>query len=162
MYPYSSRQMTTWERLLAMADPLQTQTTHHLICWLHWFSLQALYFMSDAISRRWLQKSTSSRIRCLCSWKTTDCWLLFTCPALTPTLSQAQNNNKHLPLAVVCFFWSLVAQRARVALILTITYYRNLCFQSVSRSGKTEKREAITLTPLPTGDWRSGRSWPPS
>lgn len=124
VYPYRSRQMTIWERLLAIADPLQTQTTHLFICWLHWFSMRALYFMSDAISQHWLSKSTSFRIRCLCSWEGIGGWLLFLCPALTPTMSEVQN-NKHFPLAVSCFFWSLIVQLARVALTLTITYYRN-------------------------------------
>lgn len=144
-----------------MADPLQTQMTRLFICRLHRFSMQALYFMSDAISQHWLLKSTFLRIRCLCSWKRIDGWLLFTCPALTPTTSEVQN-NKHLPLAVSCFFWSLIVQLTQVALILTITYYRNsqslfsVSFQILTRE------KWFTLTRLPTEGWISGRSWQPS
>lgn len=142
VYPYSSRQMTIWERLLAMADPLQTQMTHRFICWLHWFSMQALYFMSDAISQHWLLKSTSSRIRCLSSWKKIDCWLLFMCPALTPTLWVKYK-------IINTFLWPCLASSDPWLCNLNewLSYWRlhtteivNLYFQSVSDSEKGKER----------------------
>lgn len=129
----------------------------------HWLSVRALSFISDAISEHWLLKSTSSRIRCLSSWNRIDCSLLFMCPALTLALSQVQN-NKHFPLAVSCFFWFLIVQLAQLALILTITYYRNCksLFSVCFSIRKRKKEQRFTLTRLPTEGWISRCSWQPS
>lgn len=114
MYPYSSRQVTTWERLLAIADPLQTKMTHLFIC---------LVTLALDASRRLCERCTlylmpSVRI---------DCWSRLppqsdVCPAATRSTARCcwcalhwlrlwakyKKINTLLWLCL-CFFWSLIA-----------------------------------------------------
>lgn len=168
MYPYSSRQMTTWERLLAMADPLYTQMADLFICRVALVldascrlrERCALYLMQSAsidcrsrLPPEWdvCPAGTGSTARCcLCALHWLRLWVkykitntfLWRCLAFSdPWLCNLLNRLS---------FWPSHA-----------TETVNPCFQCGLVSEKGKKEQRFTLTRLPTEGWISRRSWQP-